>query len=97
LPDGLEGLLSHNQITFKSHREALDAWAMKELVGNYVAYRKLVSRAPSDLLAEDQFGLARAPILKANLLDGLPPAAAGRRYPVSSRSRRTRAESPPPR
>ncbi len=57
LPDGLEGLVAHNLITFKSHREALDAWAMKELVGHYVAYRKLVSSSPSDLLAEDQFRL----------------------------------------
>ena len=57
LPDGLEGLLAHNLITFKSHREALDAWAMKELVGHYVAYRKLVSRSPSELLPEDQFRL----------------------------------------
>ncbi len=57
LPDGLEGLLAHNLITFKSHREALDAWAMKELVGHYVAYRKLVSSSPSDLIAEDQFRL----------------------------------------
>jgi hypothetical protein len=57
LPDGLDGLLAHNLITFKSHREALDTWAMKELVGHYVAYRKLVSRSPSDLLAEDQFRL----------------------------------------
>ena len=30
---------------------------MKELVGHYVAYRKLVSRSPSELLAEDRFGL----------------------------------------
>src|SRR2546430_15966806 len=43
LPDGLEGLLAHNLVNFKSHREALDGWAMKELVGHYVAYRKLVS------------------------------------------------------
>jgi hypothetical protein len=57
LPDGLEGLRVHNLITFKSLREALDGWAMKELIGHYVAYRKLVSRSPSDLLAEDQFGL----------------------------------------
>jgi hypothetical protein len=57
LPDGLEGLRPHNLVTFKSHREALDAWAMKELVGHSVAYRKLVSPSPSDLLSEDQFGL----------------------------------------
>src|SRR5438270_12264519 len=65
LPDGLDGLRAHNLITFKSHREALDDRAMKEFVGHYVAYRKLVSRSPSDLLAEDQFGLfavtARSP------------------------------------
>src|SRR5436853_1961733 len=48
LPDGLDGLAAHNLISFKSHREALDPWAMKELVGHYVAYRKLVSRSPSD-------------------------------------------------
>ena len=33
LPDGLDGLRPHNLITFKSHHEALDGWAMKELVG----------------------------------------------------------------
>jgi DNA-binding MarR family transcriptional regulator len=57
LPDGLTNLVAHNLITFKSHREALDDWAMKELVGHYVAYRKLVSPSPSDLLPEEQFRL----------------------------------------
>ena len=57
LPDGLEDLAEHNLITFKSHHEALDAWAMKELIGHYVAYRKLVSRSPSELLPEDRFRL----------------------------------------
>ena len=65
LPDGLEDLTAHNLITFKSHHEALDAWAMKELTGHYVAYRKLVSPSPSDLLPEGQFRLyavcARSP------------------------------------
>jgi hypothetical protein len=37
LPDGLADLADHNLITFKSHHEALDAWAMKELIGHYVA------------------------------------------------------------
>ena len=45
LPDGLDGLVAHNLITFKSHHEALDAWAMNELIGHWVAYRKFVSRA----------------------------------------------------
>src|SRR5438874_9002415 len=57
LPDGLEGLRPHNLMTFKSHHEALDGWAMKELVGLDVAYRKLVSPSPSELLPGDQFGL----------------------------------------
>src|SRR5712691_8742228 len=50
LPDGLDGLVAHNLLTFKSLREALDAWAMRELIGHYVAYRKLVSPSPSELL-----------------------------------------------
>jgi hypothetical protein len=57
LPDGLEGLRPHNLITFKSHHEALDGWAIKELIGHSVAYRKLTSPSPSELLPEDQFGL----------------------------------------
>lgn len=57
LPDGLDDLNDHNLITFKSHRETLDAWAMKELIGHYVAYRKLVSPSPSELLPEDHFHL----------------------------------------
>src|SRR6516162_10625833 len=55
LPDGLDGLTNHNLITFKSHREALDDWAIRELVGHYVAYRKLVSPSPSELLPESDF------------------------------------------
>lgn len=57
LPDGLDDLAEHNLISFKSHREALDDWAMKELIGHYVAYRKLVSTSPSDLLPEERFRL----------------------------------------
>jgi hypothetical protein len=64
LPDGLTDLAAHNLITFKSHREALDDWALKELTGHYVNYRKQVS--PRDnLLAEHSFRLyavcARSP------------------------------------
>jgi hypothetical protein len=53
LPD----LAEHNLITFKSHREALDDWAIRELLGYYVAYRKLVSPSPSDLLPAEGFRL----------------------------------------
>ncbi len=57
LPDGLEGLRLHNLLTFKSHHEALTPWALKELTGLDVAYRKLVSPSPSELLPEERFGL----------------------------------------
>jgi hypothetical protein len=57
LPDGLEGLRPHNLVTFKSHHEALDGWAIKELVHHDVAYRKLVSRSTTELLPDEQFGL----------------------------------------
>lgn len=57
LPDGLEDLAAHNLVTFKSRHEALDDWTMKELIGHYVAYRKLASDSPSNLLTENQFRL----------------------------------------
>jgi hypothetical protein len=57
LPDGFDELVAHNLITFKSLHEALDAWAIKELIGHYVAYRKLVSPSPTDLLPEVKFRL----------------------------------------
>lgn len=41
LPDGLQGLRTHNLLTYKSRHEPLDAWALDELLGHYVNYRKL--------------------------------------------------------
>jgi hypothetical protein len=43
LPDGLEHLADHNLLSYKSLREPLDDWALKELTGHYVNYRKQVS------------------------------------------------------
>jgi hypothetical protein len=57
LPDGLEDLAAHNLITFKSHQEALDDWALKELTGHYVNYRKQVSPSLQRLLPETDFRL----------------------------------------
>jgi hypothetical protein len=57
LPDGLDDLAAHNLITFKSHQEALDDWALKELTGHYVSYRKLLSRQGQPLLPEAEFRL----------------------------------------
>ncbi|EDN70357.1 hypothetical protein BGP_3462 [Beggiatoa sp. PS] len=40
VPDGLENLNKHNLLTYKSHQESLDSWALDELIGHYVNYRK---------------------------------------------------------
>jgi hypothetical protein len=56
LPDGLTDLADYNLITFKSHQEALDDWALKELTGHYVNYRKQVSPR-NKLLPERSFRL----------------------------------------
>src|SRR5438477_488441 len=57
LPDGFEDLAAHNLVTFKSHQEALDAWALWELVGHFVNYRKQASPSLDDLLPEGEFRL----------------------------------------
>ena len=68
-----EGLRPHNRMTFKSHHEALDSSALKELSGADVAYRKLVSPSPSPLLPDDQFGLyAVAARFPHNLAEQVP-------------------------
>jgi hypothetical protein len=51
--DGLEALRPHNLLTYKSLHEPLDTWAVQELIGHYVNYRKNLD----DLLPPDQFGL----------------------------------------
>jgi hypothetical protein len=57
LPDGFEDLAPHNLLTFKSFQEALDCWALKELIGHYVNYRKQTSPSVKELLPEDNFRL----------------------------------------
>src|SRR5262249_6264927 len=57
LPDGLEDLARHNLLTFKSYQEALDDWALKELTGHYVNYRKQVSPSVDELLPEAEVRL----------------------------------------
>ena len=73
LPDGLDDLAAHNLISFKSYREPLNDWALKELTGHYVNYRKLVSPR-GRLLLEDQFRMiavcARQP---RDLFAAVPP------------------------
>jgi hypothetical protein len=57
LPDGFEDLASHNLVTFKSHQEALDGWALWELVGHFVNYRKQTGPSLQNLLPEEDFRL----------------------------------------
>jgi hypothetical protein len=57
LPDGFEDLATHNLVSFKSYQDALDGWALSELIGHYVNYRKQVSPSMNDLLPETDFRL----------------------------------------
>ena len=57
LPDGLEDLAAHNLISLKSHQQTLDDWALKELTGHYVNYRKQFSPSLQRLLPEEEFRL----------------------------------------
>lgn len=57
LPDGFEELAPHNLVSFKSHRESLDGWALCELIGHYVNYRKQAGPSMQDLPPEAEFRL----------------------------------------
>jgi len=56
-PDGLENLRRHNLMTFKSIRQPLDGWALDELIGHHVNYRKQISASLEKLLPIEDFGL----------------------------------------
>ncbi|MGL5094766.1 MAG: hypothetical protein ACRDD1_04215, partial [Planctomycetia bacterium] len=74
-PDGFEDLGRRNLVTFKSYQEALDGWAMCELVGHYVNDRKQAASAAGDLPPGGDFRLfavcVRTPreLLKTGLLN----------------------------
>lgn len=55
LPDGFDDLAPHNLVSFKSYQEALDGWALCELIGHYVNYRKQASPTMQNLLPESDF------------------------------------------
>jgi hypothetical protein len=57
LPDGLDNLTQHNLLSYKSLHEPFDAWALNELIGHYVNYRKQISPSFDELLPETQFQL----------------------------------------
>jgi hypothetical protein len=60
VPDGLETLAKHNLLTYKSFQETLNQWSLKELVGHYTTYRKLVSPDLNHLIPEEDFRLYAA-------------------------------------
>src|ERR1700678_4190445 len=57
LPDGFDDLFRFNLITFKSHRESLDCFALWELIGHFVNYMKQVSPSFDKLLPSTDFRL----------------------------------------
>ena len=40
--DGFDNLSSHNLLSYKSKRQSLNVWALEELIGHYVNYRKII-------------------------------------------------------
>jgi len=78
LPDGLENLTAHNVLSYKSKQEALDGWAMEELIGHYVTYRKLAS-------IQALSGPPADPVEPAPAAERLLPEAAFRLYAVATR------------
>jgi hypothetical protein len=79
LPDGLEGLDDFNLVTYKSVHEPLDDWALLELIGHYVNYRKQVSPSFAELLPAARFRLyavsTRFPQKLARQIAFTPPQA----------------------
>jgi hypothetical protein len=57
LPDGFDNLGHYNLVTFKSYQEALDWWALCELIGHFVNYRKQISPSTNKLLPPSDFKL----------------------------------------
>jgi len=57
MPDGLDKLAAYNLLTYKSLREPFNEWALSELIGHYVNYRKQISPSLDDLLPVSDFKL----------------------------------------
>ena len=55
LPDGFEFLVDYNILTYKSLDQIMTQWAIVEVLGHYVSYRKIVSPSPDKLLPESKF------------------------------------------
>ena len=57
LPDGMTDLVDYNLISFKSHQDTFDVWALEELMSHFVSYRKKVSPSFQELIPEVKFKL----------------------------------------
>jgi len=57
LPDGLNPLTDHTLISFKSHHESLNVFAIEEHIGHGVAYRKLARDSSGELLPSEKMRL----------------------------------------
>ena len=79
LPDGLEGLSDFNLFTYKSLHQAVDAWALQELIGHYVNYRKLLVEPSGALLPEASFRLYALSTREPDVLSSLGGVEAGDR------------------
>ena len=74
-PDGLGDMSAHNLITYKSHRESLDDWALDEFMGYFVNYRKQVSPSMRRLLPLEDFRMYAVSTRHPEKLAGLAPLA----------------------
>jgi len=54
IPDGFEFLADYNILTYKSLKKTLNQWAIAEVVGHYVSYRKIISPSQQNLLPESK-------------------------------------------
>src|SRR5437588_321093 len=68
MPDGFDNLGTYNLVTFKSHQEALDFWAVWEVIGHCVNYRKQFSPSLNDLLPASEFRLYAVCVREPQLL-----------------------------
>ncbi len=89
LPDGLDTLGAHNILTYKSIQESLNAWALDELIGHYVTYRKLVSQPASPTPGDTPSAAAPDPSADPLLASTrLRPTADFRLFAVATREPR---------
>ncbi|WP_353570759.1 hypothetical protein [Candidatus Albibeggiatoa sp. nov. BB20] len=56
-PEGFEALSEHNLLTYKSIQEPLNEWAIDELIGHYVNYRKQESASLKKLMPKHDIKL----------------------------------------